>query len=40
MADDFDLESRVSMWRAFTTLLRYSIAGIVMVLVLMAIFLT
>ncbi len=40
MADDFDLESRVAMWRDFTTLLRYSIAGIVLVLVLMAIFLT
>ncbi len=39
MADDFDLESRVAMWRDFTTLLRYSIAGIVVVLVLMAIFL-
>ncbi len=40
MADDFDLASRVAMWRSFTTLLRYSIAGIVVVLVLMAIFLT
>ncbi len=39
MADDFDYDSRVSMWRVFTTLLRYSIAGIVVVLVLMAIFL-
>ena len=39
MADDFDLESRVAMWRHFTTLLRYSIASIVVVLVLMAIFL-
>ncbi len=39
MADDFDYDSRVSMWRDFTTLLRYSIAGIVMALVLMAIFL-
>ena len=39
MADDFDLESRVAMWRNFTRLLRYSIAGIVVVLVLMAIFL-
>ncbi len=40
MADDFDLESRVAMWRDFTTLLRYAIAGIVVVLVMMAIFLT
>ncbi len=40
MADDFDLESRFEMWRQFTTLLRYSIAGVVVVLVLMAIFLT
>ncbi len=40
MADDFDYDSRVSMWRHFTTLLRYSIAGVVVVLVLMAIFLT
>ncbi len=40
MAEDFDLESRVAMWHDFTTLLRYSIAGIVLVLVLMAIFLT
>ncbi len=39
MADDFDFESRVAMWRDFVTLLRYSIAGIVVVLVLMAIFL-
>ncbi len=39
MADDFDLESRVAMWRDFTRLLRYSIASIVVVLVLMAIFL-
>ena len=38
MADDFDYESRVSMWRDFTTLLKFSIAGLVMVLVLMAIF--
>ena len=39
MADDFDLESRVAMWRDFTRLLRYSIASIVVVLVLMALFL-
>ncbi len=39
MADDFDYDSRVAMWRDFTTLLRYSIAGIVAILVLMAIFL-
>ena len=39
MADDFDFESRVAMWRNFTRLLRYSIASIVVVLVLMAIFL-
>ncbi len=40
MADDFDFESRVAMWRHFTRLLKYSIASIVAVLVLMAIFLT
>ncbi|MCH7542407.1 MAG: aa3-type cytochrome c oxidase subunit IV [Proteobacteria bacterium] len=39
MADDFDLESRVAMWRHFTRLVKYSIASIVMVLVLMAVFL-
>ena len=39
MADDFDYDSRVEMWRDFTRLLRYSIASIVVVLVLMAIFL-
>ncbi len=39
MADDFDLESRVEMWRNFTRLLKYSIATIVVVLVMMAIFL-
>ncbi len=39
MADDFDLESRVAMWRDFTRLLKYSIASLVLLLVLMAIFL-
>ncbi len=39
MADDFDFESRVAMWRHFTRLLRYSIASIVVVLIMMAIFL-
>ena len=39
MADDFDLESRVAMWRHFTRLVKYSIASIAMVLVLMAVFL-
>ena len=39
MADDFDLESRVAMWRHFTRLVKYSIASIVMVLVMMAVFL-
>ncbi len=39
MADDFDLDGRVATWHDFITLLRYSIASIVVVLVLMAIFL-
>ncbi len=39
MADDFDLESRVAMWHDFTRLLKYSIASIVVLLVMMAIFL-
>ena len=39
MADDYDLESRVAMWRNFTRLMKYSIASIVVVLALMAIFL-
>ena len=39
MADDFDFESRVAMWHNFTRLLKYSIASIVLILVMMAIFL-
>ena len=39
MADDFDYESRVAMWGNFTRGLKYSIAGIVVVLAMMAIFL-
>jgi hypothetical protein len=39
MADDFDFESRVAMWHNFTRLVKYSIASIVVVLALMAIFL-
>ncbi len=39
MADDFDLESRVAMWRNFTRLVKYSIASLVVLLALMAIFL-
>lgn len=39
MADDSDFESRVATWRNFVRLLKYSIAGVALVLVLMAIFL-
>ena len=40
MADDFDLRSRQGTYVAFTKLFAYSAAGILILLALMAIFLT
>ena len=40
MDDDFDLQSRQATWNGFCRLLGYSLAAILVVLALMAVFLT